>query len=85
MKKKLFILLMISTIIFAQSNNSIDTSYTIKSTYNKLIKKYPFITVAQSESNIAITEIKEVIYHGNKERALHLDAFFFKKEKRIRQ
>ncbi len=82
MKKKLFILLLISSTIFAQSNYSIDTSYTIKSTYNKLSKKYPFITVAQSQSNVAITEIKEVIYQQHKERALHLDAFFFNKQKK---
>ena len=82
MKKIIFIMLMISTPIFAQSNYSIDTSYTIKSTYNKLIKKYPFISIAQSKINIAITEIKEVVYQEYKERALHLDVFFFNKEKK---
>ena len=82
MKKIFFILLLISAATFAQSNYSVDTSYSIKSTYNKLIKKYPFITVAQSNSNTAITEVREVIYQEHKERALHLDAFFFNKEKK---
>ncbi|MET0944209.1 MAG: alpha/beta hydrolase [Flavobacterium sp.] len=80
MKKIFFIVLLISAATFAQSNYSVDTSYTIKSTYNKLIKKYPFITVSQSQSNIAVTEIKEVIYQKHKDRMLHLDAFFFNKE-----
>lgn len=82
MKKIFFIVLLISTATFAQSNYGVDTSYTIKSTYNKLIKKYPNITVAQSQSNSAITEVKEVIYQEHKERALHLDAFFFNEQKK---
>lgn len=73
-------MLMISTAIFAQSNYSVDTSYTMKSTYNKLIRKYPFITVAQIQSNTAITEAREVIYQEHRGRALHLDAFFFNKQ-----
>ncbi|SHM36143.1 alpha/beta hydrolase [Flavobacterium saccharophilum] len=82
MKKIFFILLLISAATFAQGNYSVDTSYTVKSTYNKLIKKYPFITVAQSNSNTAITEVREVIYQEHKERALHLDAFFFNKQRK---
>jgi acetyl esterase/lipase len=82
MKKVFFILLQVSVTTFAQSNYSVDTSYTIKSTYNKLIKKYPFITVAQSNTNTAISEVKEVIYQEHKERELHLDAFLFTKEKK---
>ena len=41
----LFILFFLSATISAQSIYSIDSSYTVKSTYNKLIKKYPFIKI----------------------------------------
>lgn len=74
-------MLLISNTILAQSNYSIDTSYTIKSTYNKLIKKYPFITIPQKQNNTAVTEIKEVIYQEDKNRALHFDALFNTKQK----
>lgn len=82
MKRLLFIILLISNAIFAQSNFSIDTSYTIKSTYNKLIKKYPFITIPQLQINNDIAEVKEVIYQQNLDRELHFDAFFNKKQKK---
>jgi acetyl esterase/lipase len=81
MKKIFFILLIISNTILAQHNYSIDTSYTIKSTYNKLIVKYPFITIPQKQNNTAIAEIKEVVYQQHKDRALHFDAFFTTKQK----
>ena len=82
MKKLLFILFMISNTILAQRNYSVDTSYTIKSTYTKLIKKYPFITIPEKQNNREVTEIKEVIYQQYKDRALHLDAFFNTKQKK---
>jgi len=73
---------MLSATIAAQSNYSVDTSYTIKSTYGKLIKKYPFITIPKRQYNAAITEIKEVVYQEHGKRALHLDAFFCNKKKK---
>jgi acetyl esterase/lipase len=81
MKKILFIMLLISSTIPAQSNYSVDTTYTIKSTYHKLVKKYPFITVPRQQNNTAVAEIKEVVYQEGKNRALHLDAFFNTKQK----
>ena len=74
-------MLSISNTILAQSNYNIDTSYTIKSTYNKLIKKHPFITIPQKQNNTTVTEIKEIIYNNDKNRALHFDAFFNTKQK----
>ncbi|KQW99385.1 alpha/beta hydrolase [Flavobacterium sp. Root420] len=82
MKKILFIMLLVSNAILAQSNYSIDTSYTIKSTYNKLIKKYPFISLPKEQNNTEVAEIKEVIYQQDKDRALHLDAFLNTKQKK---
>lgn len=82
MKKTLFILLMLSTTIFAQRNYGVDTSYSIKSTYSKLIKKYSFITIPQIQDHPGVTQIKEVIYQQHKDRELHFDAFFFNKQKK---
>ena len=81
MKKILFIILLISNTIFAQSNYSIDTSYTVKSTYNKLIKKYPFITIPEEKFNGDVAEIKNITYQKRKGRALHLDAIYYQKKK----
>lgn len=81
MKNIFLSILLISTTIFAQSNSGIDTSYTVRSTYNKLIKKYPFITIPQEKINTDVAEIKEVTYQKRKSRILHLDAFFDTKQK----
>ena len=75
-------MLLISNTILAQSNFSIDTSYTIKSTYTKLIKKYPFISIPKEQNNAVVTEIKEVVYQKDQNRALHFDAFFNSKQKK---
>ena len=78
----LLILFFLSNVISAQSSYSIDSSYTIKSTYAKLIKKYPYIKIAEVEKNKKITQISDVVYNQNKNRALHLDAFFDTTKKR---
>ena len=72
--------MLVSNTIFAQSNFSIDTSYTEKSVYIKLIKKYPFIKIPQFQVDNDIEEIKNVVYQ-QKGRPLHLDAFLYKKQK----
>jgi len=80
MKRMLFVLMFVSQCIIAQSY-SIDTSYTVKSTYDKLIKKYPFITIAQANKRVNDVQIENVVYDQDKNRALHLDACFNKKQK----
>ncbi|MBS7229698.1 alpha/beta hydrolase [Flavobacterium psychroterrae] len=82
MKRILFILLLVSQISIAQSHYTIDTSYTVKSTYAKLIKKYPFIKIAEANKGINDTQIENVMYYKDQNRALHLDAYFNKKQKR---
>ena len=67
--------------MLAQNQYSIDTSYTIKSTYAKLIKQYPFIKIAQAENNKNINQVFNVVYDQQENRALHLDAFFNKEKK----
>lgn len=77
----LFGLFFLSNAIFAQSNYSIDSSYTIKSTYTKLIKKYPFIKIIEETKNNNVAQITDVVY-SDKNRALHLDAYFNTTKKR---
>ena len=77
----LYGLLFLSNAICAQSSYSIDSSYTIKSTYAKLIKKYPFIKIAEEVKNKNVVEICDVVYQ-NKNRELHLDACFSAVKKR---
>ncbi|OXG08950.1 acetyl esterase/lipase [Flavobacterium araucananum] len=82
MKRILFVLLLLSKVGTAQNHYSIDTSYTVRSTYAKLIKQYPFIKIALADKNTSTTKIENVVYYQNKNRALHLDAFINKKEKK---
>ena len=74
-------LLLVCNTVFAQSKFGIDTSYTVKSTFHKLIKKYPFITIPQEKFNGDVAEIKNITYQKRKGRALHLDAIYYKKKK----
>jgi acetyl esterase/lipase len=80
MKRMLLVLLFVSQGIIAQGY-SVDTSYTVKSTYVKLIKKYPFIKIDEANKGENDVQIENIVYYKEKKRALHLDAFFNKKEK----
>lgn len=80
MRKIVLILLLLSCVLRAQQTYSVDTSYTVKSTYNKLIKKYPLITIPVIDKNENVDQIEDVIYNET-DRALHLDAFVNKKQK----
>jgi pectinesterase len=81
MKKIVLFLLLVLKISSAQSQQKIDTSYTVKSTYDKLIKKYPFITIAQVKKDKNVDQINDVVYDQKQNRALHIDAFFSNKKK----
>ncbi|MFH6998665.1 alpha/beta hydrolase fold domain-containing protein [Flavobacterium sp. FlaQc-57] len=82
MRKVVFILVFITCTISAQQTYNVDTSYTERSTYKKLIKKYPFIKIAEANKGTNDIQIENVVYYKNKDRALHLDAFYNKNEKR---
>lgn len=82
MRILVFVLLFISNGILAQSQYNIDTSYTVKSTYAKLIKQYPFIKIAEAKNNTTNVKLENIVYDQDKNRALHLDAFFNKHKKR---
>ena len=75
MRKIVFLLLFLSCVVSAQQTYSVDTSYTVKSTYNKLIKKYPSITVPALTKSANVDQSSDVVYFESKERILHLDAF----------
>lgn len=60
----------------------VDTSYTIKSTYAKLIKKYPFITIPELKANPDVKETFDMVYNKDKGRDLHFDAFINIKKKK---
>lgn len=81
MRKIVFILLCFSCAVNAQRTYSVDTSYTVKSTYNKLIKKYPEITIPEIAKNENVNQINDVVYFTSKDRILHLDAFVNNKQK----
>jgi pectinesterase len=66
----------------AQSQLQTDTSYTIKSTYNKLIKKYPFITIAENKYNTDVQERLDLVYNADQNRILYFDAFINTRKKR---
>ncbi|MHC0443457.1 alpha/beta hydrolase fold domain-containing protein [Flavobacterium sp. 3-210] len=76
MKNKMLFLLLLLHAATAQSQYSIDTSYTVKSTYNKLIKKYPFITIATEKKDKNVNQINDLVYNQIENRELHLDAYF---------
>ena len=78
----LLALFLLSTAFFAQSTYMIDSSYTIKNTYNKLIKKYPSIKIVEESKNENVTQMSDVVYDSNKNRPLHLDAFINNKTKK---
>lgn len=80
--KRIFLFLLVFTkAIEVQSQYSIDTSYTIKSTYTKLIKRYPTITIAETQKNKDVKQVFNIVYNQEKNRALHLDAFINKRDK----
>ncbi|MEO6177516.1 MAG: alpha/beta hydrolase [Flavobacterium circumlabens] len=75
MKKILVLLVLFLKVIAASSQYRTDTSYTVKSTYTKLIDKYPFITIAKAKKNPNVDQVTDVVYNQQKNRDLHFDAF----------
>lgn len=60
------------------SQNQIDTSYTIYSTYNKEIKKFPFIKIVQNKESINVECFKNIGYKKVEDRQLYFDAYLNK-------
>jgi acetyl esterase/lipase len=68
---------------FGFSQVQIDTTYTLESTFNKELKKYPFIKkVHELNDNDSLVILKEVLYESLKDKNLYLD-FYSKKDNKL--
>ncbi len=81
MKKIAILLLFFSKFVFAQADYPIDTTYTVKSVYNKLKKEYPNVSLVQPKKYENVKEQKEIVYLKINNRKLHLDAYYNKTKK----
>lgn len=81
-KVKLILVLFFCVVAVHSQQYQIDTSYTIKSTFTKLIKKYPFITIPEIKSNPDVQETFDLVYNKEQDRILHFDAFVNTKKKK---
>ncbi|MBL0738532.1 alpha/beta hydrolase [Flavobacterium sp. GN10] len=81
-KFKLILALFFNVIVMQSQQYKTDTSYTIKSTYAKLIKKYPFITIPEVKPNSDVKETFDLVYNKEHDRVLHFDAFISTKKKK---
>ncbi|MBE8726150.1 alpha/beta hydrolase [Flavobacterium hungaricum] len=81
-KLSVILLVFLNSVLAYSQQYKVDTSYTVKSTYTKLIKKYPFITIPAIKPNTAVEEQFDLVYNKDQDRILHFDAFINKKKKR---
>lgn len=81
-KFKLILVLFFNVLVMQSQQYQVDTSYTIKSTYAKLIKKYPFITIPEIKANPDVKEMFDLVYNQEQDRVLHFDAFINIKKKK---
>lgn len=58
-----------------------DTSYTVSASYQKYLKNFPEITIAEALPGQAIVESRDLVYRDLGERELHLDLYRPKKSK----
>ncbi|MGK9368471.1 alpha/beta hydrolase fold domain-containing protein [Melioribacter sp. Ez-97] len=72
MKKSVIIMLALPLLVFAQVNR--DTSFTIRSAYEKVRKDYPFVKPAEIDSQ-GVKIFKDIVYYTDGERKLKLDLF----------
>lgn len=81
-KNKLILALFFNVLVMQSQQYQVDTSYTIKSTYAKLIKKHPFITIPEIKANPDVKETFDLVYNKEQDRVLHFDAFINTKKKK---
>ncbi|WP_338839941.1 alpha/beta hydrolase [Flavobacterium ginsenosidimutans] len=82
MRSKLILIVFLNVIAVHSQQYKVDTSYTIKSTFTKLIKKYPFITIPEIKPNPEVKESFDLVYNQEQDRILHFDAFINTKKKK---
>jgi pectinesterase len=76
MKKNLILFLFFTKVAFAQSHFPVDTTYTVKSVYDKVKKDHPYISYVPTRSYENVNQKKEIVYKKIKNRELHLDAYY---------
>ena len=76
MKKIVILLFFFSKFVFAQADYPVDTTYTVKSIYEKVKKDYPNISLVKPRKYENVKEKKEVVYKKINERKLHLDGYY---------
>ncbi len=81
MKFITLILLLFSSLIVGQSKIGRDTSYTVLSTYNKEIKRFPFIEIVKEKKYKNLIFSIDLVYNIVDSRQLHLDAYYKKGRK----
>lgn len=79
--KNIVLFLIFTPIAFAQSKFPVDTSYTVKSVYDKIKKDYPYISYVPTLKIDNVIEKKDIVYKKIEDRKLHLDAYFIKEKK----
>jgi len=73
---RIFIIVFLFGTILSISQTQIDTTYTIKSTFNKEVKKYPFIKIVDELIGVeSLVVLKDVKYHSQSNRDLFLDVY----------
>lgn len=82
MKKIVILLSLYSTVAFAQSQFPVDTTYTVKSVYDKVKKDHPYISYVTARKYENVKTEKEIVYKKLENRELHLDAFYPKSKKK---
>lgn len=82
MKKSLFLFLFFTKVALAQSQFPVDTTYTVKSVYDKVKKQYPYISYVPARKYDNVNQKKEIIYKKINDRELHLDAYYNLDKKR---
>ncbi|MDY0988351.1 alpha/beta hydrolase [Flavobacterium sp. CFBP9031] len=81
-KIKLILVLFFNVLVMQSQQYQVDTSYTIKSTYTKLIKKHAFITIPEIKANPDVKEMFDLVYNKEQDRVLNFDAFINTKKKK---
>jgi len=82
MKKIVLFLFFFSNFVFAQADYPIDTTYTIKSVYDKVKKEYPNVNLVEPRKYKYVKQEKEIVYKIINDRKLHLDGYFNTTNKR---
>jgi len=83
MKNILLILLLFSNLMYSQIQFSIDSSYSVQSTFNKEKNKYPFLKIVTDKKFENVQEAKDIVYKKVGSRTLHFDVYYNSSSKSV--